>query len=124
MIYAEKNIYINCSTVNRIDAILIAGKDSSNDGNVITCANSNGEIPEINSQERSHQLVIYGAVIANKLVPTRTYGAATGANSIIPAEIINFDPTLYLWGGSDATTSEDRNTNMDITYIKELAPRY
>ena len=124
VIYAEKNIYINCSTVNRIDAILIAGKDSSSDGNVITCANSNGEIPEINSQERSHQLVIYGAVIANKLVPTRTYGAATGANSIIPAEIINFDPTLYLWGGSDATTSEDRNTNMDITYIKELAPRY
>ena len=124
VLYAEKNIYISCSTVNRIDAILIAGKNSSEDGKVITCANGDGVIPDVNSQERSNQLTIYGAVIANKLIPSRTYGAATGANSIVPAEIINFDPSLYLWGGSGENTSEDRNTNMDITYLKEVAPRY
>lgn len=124
ILYAEKNIYINCSAVSRIDAVMIAGKDGTKDGIVKTCADIDGNEPDVNSQERSHQLSIYGAVIANKLVPNRTYGAATGANSIVPAEIINFDPTLYLWGGSDAATSEDRNTNMDVTYLKEVAPRY
>ena len=124
VIYAEQNIYINCN-VSRIDAILIAGKNSSQNGEVRTCVTStNGTIPGVDTATRAKQLKINGAVVANKLTPSRTYGAATGANSMIPAEIINFDPTLYLWGGDDTDDSGGRNTNVDITYSKELAPRY
>ncbi|MBR3115702.1 hypothetical protein IKF30_00515, partial [Candidatus Saccharibacteria bacterium] len=66
-----------------------------------------------------------GAVIANKLILNRTYGAASGENSNIPAEIIDFDPSLYLWGGSSAG-SEDEEDNVEIqsVYVRELAPRY
>jgi len=134
VIYAEKEgtrggtIKIGCG-VTRIDAVLIA--DS-----VLTCDNlggDNGRINDaniqakINDQINSNQLKINGAVITGKLYPNRTYGAATGANSMIPAEIINFDPTLYTWGtttNSEAASGDSGgNSNLDITYQKELAPR-
>ena len=67
-------------------------------------------------------------VIAGELDAARTYGAATGANSIIPAEIINFDPTLYRFGGDDRNTNEESEENaslyLEVTYKKELSPRY
>ena len=111
VIYAKSNITIACD-VKRIDAILIS------EHKVKTCDSDN-----INAKANSEQLVINGAVIAANLIPNRTYGAATGANTIIPAEIINFDSTLYLWGGADDGEGSGE-ANMKMTYIHELSPRY
>lgn len=109
VIYAE-NIIINCDVTN-IDAILVANQ------NVKTCQSD-----DINSPDNSNPLTINGAVISNSFTPNRTYGAATGINSVVPAEIINFDPTLYLWGGSKADDNE--SILLDTTYIREVSPRY
>ena len=113
-IYA-RNINIKCN-VTRVDAALIAEEV------VNTCVDDDGNTPYLNSNLRSKQLVINGTIIANKLLANRTYGAATGANSIIPAEIINYDSTLYLWGQNN-TESLDSGS-LEVTYQTELAPRY
>ena len=111
VIYAKGNININCG-VGRIDALLIA------DNTVNTCADSN----DINSEKNSKQLFVNGAIIATRLIANRTYGAATGANSIVPAEVINFDPTLYQFGGS-AEANDDTTGRLDVSYMHELPPR-
>ena len=121
IIYTEKNINIACN-VSRIDAILIAG------GTVNTCADENGTSPEVNSAERSRQLIINGAVVAAELEAKRTYGAGPGVNSGVPAEILSFDPTLYRFGEVQASSEEagesfETTTNLDTVYQKELAPR-
>lgn len=133
IIYA-KNIYIRCQ-VKRVDAILIAenkidtctdwgGVDG--DGNILKPSN-----PPINDSSRSIPLRINGAVIADQLVLNRTFGATPGANRVengiergsgVPAEVINYDTTMLLWGRSQADTSS--SGRVDITYTHELAPRY
>ena len=121
VIYANK-VNISCG-VTRIDALIIA------DRTVDTCPDSAGN--KINQRKNSNQLVVNGAIIASKLAAHRTYGAATGINSIVPAEIINFDPSLYMWGGDDednggngdGNDSETGANNLNVTYIRELAPR-
>lgn len=116
VIYAKKNITIACD-VNSIDGLLIA------EGVVKTCADSDDE--DVNDSRRSNQLKVNGAILAGSLKADRTYGAASGANSIIPAEIINFDPSLYSWKGlqkeDESGKSQDRD--MDVTYLIEVAPR-
>lgn len=116
IIYAH-DIKIKCD-VGQIDAVLIA------EGNVNTCVDGNDETPsKENNQARSaKQLVIRGSVVANTLSLNRTYGAATGDNSIQSAEIINYDSSLYLWANSWA----DVSTSGDLTEaaIYEVAPRY
>lgn len=120
IIYAENNIYINCN-VERIDALLVAKT-------VVTCGNDfnmslsdSNIVSGINNLENSVQLMMNGAIIANKLIANRTYGAATGANSMISAEIINFDNTLYLWG----SRRSEANTSVKLTdaYTREISPR-
>jgi hypothetical protein len=121
IIYSDAEIIINCN-VKRIDAVLMAKT-------VSTCPSTN-----YSSEDNSNQLFIYGAVIANKLIANRTYGAATGNNSIVPAEIIDFDPTLYLWSGAHNGTDapegqednndKDKSLDVDIVYTRELVPRY
>lgn len=119
IIYASNNINISCR-VGRIDAVLM--------GNVVdTCSDSE----DINSEANSRQLTIYGAVLANRLEAKRTYGAAAGVNSMVPAEIIDFDPTLYLWNALNDTDSEgaeseeeNKDSSVDVVYTKELAPRF
>lgn len=120
ILYAENDIYINCE-VARIDAVLIA------DNVVKTCIKEyDGEratVPEdVNSSERAHQLTVNGAIIAKRLYADRTYGAGPGSTSIVSAEIINFDPTLYLFGGS-ATSNDNTTGRLETSYIHELAPR-
>ncbi len=110
VLYAEGDIIINCG-VQRIDAVLIAN------GDVNTCNSGN-----INAKQNSNQLKINGAVISNTLTLNRTYGAATGNNSIVPAEIINYDDSLYLWGNRKFDMSE--TGKIMTTYQKELSPRY
>ena len=110
IIYA-KNIKINCE-VTKIDAVLIA------DDNIDTCA----DIEDVNAEGRSKQLTIFGTVITDTLDLKRTYGAATGTNSAVPAEIINYDTSLYLWANQNAgLTKSGRITS---TYQRELPPRY
>lgn len=122
VIYSDNTIRINCS-VNRIDALLVAKT-------VNTCDNGDNDDNK-NLSKYSNQLFIYGAVIANELKADRTYGAATGANSMVSAEIIDFDPTLYLWEGAnnDADEADDsdddteKSFNLESVYLRELAPR-
>ena len=133
VLYSKKDIKINCN-VTRLDAILVA------EGSVITCNNlgdPNKGIYErikehINDGANSHQLVVNGAIVASKLYANRTYGTGRGINSIVPAEIVDFDPTLYLWGGAaGGQNNKTENNNksivegdLNVTYINELAPRY
>ena len=111
IIYAKNDINIKCD-VTRIDAVLIAEE------NINTCSDSD----DINAEKNSKQLRINGSVISNTLSLNRTYGAAKGVNSVIPAEIVNYDTSLYLWANkqADVTTSG----KMTEAYIGELAPRY
>ncbi len=128
VIYAKGDITISCgdaagnNAVTRIDALLVS------EGKVRTCDSTN-----INSRRNSTQLVINGSVVAKKLIPNRTYGAATGMNSIVSAEIINYDPTLYLWGsdgdddsdgdGDGGGDSSGFSGGLDITYTREIPAR-
>ena len=110
IVYTKGNIVIDCQ-VQQIDAVLIAEK------NISTC-NSGDQ----NAWQNSTQLNINGAVIADNFTLERTYGAATMYNSMVPAEIINYDASLYLWvnGKSDVT----KTGNIVTTYQTELSPRY
>lgn len=133
IIYAKNNIYINCD-VSRIDALLIANDTvvtCNNLGDVTNLKNESdkgkGELDRtisetINSSDNSNQLFINGAIIAKRLIANRTYGAASGANSVVPAEIVNFDPSLYQFSGS-IESDDDTTGRLDMTYIHELPPR-
>ena len=121
IIYAD-NISIACN-VTRIDAILIAN------GKVDTCPTNkdredlkDGDPVLINNPENSTQLTINGMIITNQLDLNRTYGAATGINSGIPAEIINYDASTILWSMNQIDT--DNYAGMSAVYQHEIAPRY
>ncbi len=126
IVYAQ-NIYIGCN-VRIIDAILVA------EDKVITCGDNVGGGDDsaildsvkssINNKSNSKQLIINGAVIANRVIANRTFGAATGGISIMPAEIINFDPTLYLWGVRTTGESSVSGGKLIVTNTKELPPRF
>lgn len=107
------NVDISCN-VKQIDALIIA------EGVVDTCYESD----EVNDPLRSNQLRVYGAIITSRLDAKRTYGAGPGANSGIAAEIIDFDPALYSFGGG-LTDEENDNVagRLDVSSIHELAPR-
>ena len=66
--------------------------------------------------------MVNGTIITHEMNANRTYGAAKGSNSIIPAEIINYDTTLYLWGSNEADVSE--SGKLTDTYSHELSPRF
>ena len=121
IIYAD-NISIACN-VTRIDAILIANNK------VDTCPTNkdreglkDGDPVLINNPENSTQLTINGMIITNQLDLNRTYGAATGINSGIPAEIINYDASTILWSMNQIDT--DNYAGMSAVYQHEIAPRY
>lgn len=112
----SKNINISCS-VNRIDAILIA------ENTIDTCYDASEDMTNkvaLNSQARSNQLIINGTMIADYLKLGRTYGASTGKNSGVPAEIINASTGIYLWGMQNNEGSDRLYT----VYLRELSPRY
>ena len=134
IIYA-KNIKIGCG-VTRIDGVLLAGT-GNDDGIIVTCGDkiSDGNLnvtrlsrlkqevgATINNKDNSHPLTINGSIVADILIPNRTYGAGPGANSMVPAEIINFDPTLYRFGGQ-RIEGDAVDIDLDVTYSRELAPR-
>ncbi len=117
IIYSGKNILISCD-VTRIDAVLIA------EGAVNTCVDPDdaSRTVDVDEEMRSSQLRINGSIISNTLTLGRTYGAATGVYSIVPAEIINYDTSLYLWSKKqNVATGTDKLVE---AYTSELAPRY
>ena len=114
IIYAG-NIKISCD-VTRIDAVLITAEG----GNINTC--SDADRKDANDVRRSKQLKINGTIITDKLIAGRTYGAGTGSASAVPAEIIDYDTSLYLWAMQNAKGSN--SGKMDVVYLTELAPRY
>lgn len=109
IVYSKRDIIIGCG-VTRIDAVLIA------EGVINTCNNN-----DVNSRDRSNQLKINGAIIANKLKANRTYGASAGMESGTPAEIINYDTSLYLWGASESDVT--KTGKLKVVYQTELPPR-
>ena len=115
LIIYGNNVKISCD-VSRVDALIVA------DNEVNTCVDNDGNTPNINSRLRSNQLRINGAIITGKVKMNRTYGAATGNNSIAPAEIINFDSTFYLWGARESSIAE--SGKISTISITELPPRY
>ena len=115
IIYSKKNISIDCS-VQRIDAVLIA------EGDINTCYSGEKNEENYNGESNSNQLIINGATISNTLTLNRTYGAATVFNSIISAEIINYDTSLYLWANKQ--TNVTGSGTMKEASVRELAPRY
>ena len=123
LIIRADNININCN-VTRIDAVLIADKLQSGSiaGNIDTCANANDNDDRYsNDGQRSVQLKINGAVIAGSMTAGRTYGAGTGAYSVIPAEIVDYDTSLYLWGSPRADAGG--SGKLETVYVQELSPR-
>ena len=111
LIIYGNNVTIGC-TVTNIDAIIIAEKDLN------TCVSSN-----INNRENSYQLMVNGAIVTNNLYLNRTYGAATGVNSKIQAETVNYDASVLLWGRAKADP-DNEHKNLTSVYIHEIAPRY
>ena len=111
IIYA-RNINIDCS-VTEIDAILIA------ESNIDTCYNYSNIL---SSSESSVKLYIRGVTISDKLDMKRTFGAATGKYSDEPAEVVDYDTSLILWGRYMSGAGE--SGKMVMTYQHELAPRY
>jgi len=132
VIHASSNINILCG-VNRIDAVLLAA------GTVNTCSDAG----DIDDESRSNQLVVNGTIITNEMKLERTYGNSMGISdggyvsddveggshakhtvpgSETPAEIINYDMSLLIWGASMAGAGESNTLTM--TYQYELAPRY
>lgn len=108
-IVIAENIEIGCG-VKRIDGLLVAT------GTVNTCKSEDQEDRE--KEDHSNQLIVNGAIIAGGLVANRTYGAGPWVYSIVPAEIVRFDPTLLdLDLGSN-------DSNPKIVNITELPPRY
>ena len=111
MIFADGDIDINCG-VGRIDAWLVAR------GTINTCADV--EADDVNNAARSNQLFVRGVLIADKLELTRTYGASTGKDSAIPAEIFVLSAENRFFGKS--SSSED--PTLYTVYLRELSPRY
>lgn len=123
LIYADE-IEISCG-VTRIDAILVAK------GNVNTCdglAASPTIIKDASAQAtnddpaRRNQLVVNGAIVTGDLTLARSFGNSAGANSMAPAELINYDSSLYLWANRQAEGAT--SGVFSETAIRELAPRY
>lgn len=115
MVIFAKNVNIGCN-VQRLDALIVA------EDNVTTCGTSAPVQSPALEQDNSLQLVVNGAIVSGTLTLNRSYGAATGADSITPAELFNYDSSLYLWSyrNAEAATSGQ----MTETSSKELAPRY
>lgn len=116
IIYAKGgDIRVSCN-VKRVDAILL----TDNGFSVDTCYQSSDS--GWNDAARSNQLVVTGAISTGKLNLKRSYGTGVGAYSIVPAELINYDSSLYLWANSQSEGAT--SGQMSETAIRELAPRY
>lgn len=114
IIISDKSLYIN-SNVSKVASQLIIDK-----GIIYTCTNGMERITDPANAACSSQLKISGTVVAQKLKLDRTYGAATGNYSSLPAEIIDAGLVTTLWSGA----SESKAPSLHTVYTRELSPRY
>ena len=114
--------------VNQIDAWLVT------DGNVNTCTEFT--IGSGSSEQCTNPLIINGPVVAKSLSLNRTAGANPGSGaedtsnvlyknlandgSVTPGEIFNLRPDTLYW----AYGQSQRFSQANVTYTRELAPRY
>ena len=127
LIIAKKGIDVK-ENVNQIDAWLVT------DGNVNTCTEFT--IGSGSSEQCTNPLIINGPVVAKSLSLNRTAGANPGSGagdtsnvlyknlandgSVTPGEIFNLRPDTLYW----AYGQSQRFSQANVTYIRELAPRY
>lgn len=126
IVILANRINIECG-VNRIDAILIAREG------INTCSNPGGSDAK-KARNAQRQLVINGAIkvgykknngeMLGTLELNRTYGASTGNNSMVPAEIINYDNSMLFVGGSGGGSASADPNKLEVQHVRELAPRY
>lgn len=94
------NIYVD-SNVSELDGIYVAQGDGTNTGKFVSCSDStpqalygSGNIATCNQQ-----LVVNGAVAAQKVILNRTYGDINGGgipHPQAPGEVIRFTPLLWM----------------------------
>ncbi|MBQ6127959.1 hypothetical protein IJI69_04755 [Candidatus Saccharibacteria bacterium] len=130
LIIADGGIVIS-DRVTQIDAWLITN------GNINTCNGLNASSGSFSASTCGNQLIVNGPVFANSLTPVRNSGANGGVGSgnsggnpiyynltddgsIQPAEIFNLRPDVLYWAYSQA----QRFSQANVTYTRELAPRY
>jgi len=130
LIIADGGIVVS-DRVTQIDAWLITN------GNINTCNGLNASSGSFSASTCGNQLIVNGPVFANSLTPVRNSGANGGVGSgnsggnpiyynltddgsIQPAEIFNLRPDVLYWAYSQA----QRFSQANVTYTRELAPRY
>lgn len=130
LIIADGGIIIS-DNVTQIDAWLITN------GNINTCNGWTQGTTSFSADSCSRQLIVNGPVFANSLTPVRNSGADGGTGignsggdpiyynltddgSIQPGEIFNLRPDVLYWAYSQA----QRFSQANVTYTRELAPRY
>ena len=117
IIYSKGDIYIE-PAIKRIDAWILA------EGDIYTCATGkDNKRVRINTGASACdiQLTISGPIVANTIYFDRTANGEVGANTITqPAEIVDLNPGLYLFGYNETSSQ----TQPITTYIQKLAPRY
>ena len=109
---ANKNIEVS-STVTRLDGIY------QTYGDFITCYQSMTGGIGVDSAVCKEQLVVNGAVTANRLILRRIKGADL-TDRATAAEIFNFRSDIFLSAYGDSQTG----TALRTTSEKELPPRY
>ncbi len=113
VIIATGNINIQ-SSVTQMDGLYVAR------GTMSTC--SNAPPGNLSVSTCNAQLTVNGAVIVGNLSLLRTFGAdgATDVTRKQPAEVINFNPEMYL----RSALSSSNSTTLRVVDEKDLPPRY
>lgn len=113
-----RNISIS-DAVTRVDSWLIAkGTNVTTNGVINTCASKSAS-SRLTISDCNQQLTVNGPVVANRLLLLRTFGAGSGVNAGVPAEIFNLRPDAYVWGYDQANSTRRANT----VYLREAPPR-
>ncbi|MBR2586881.1 InlB B-repeat-containing protein [Candidatus Saccharibacteria bacterium] len=128
-IIIARNINI-AEGVTRIDALLVAkgSKNSSGKydvgGTINTCTTNTGGDIALSNTTCANPLKINGAMVANKILYRRTYGAdpnsPSGNTVSSPAETVNYSASTLLWGMERSTSASTPTT----VYLKKMPVRY
>ena len=94
VIVKNGNVYVN-NNVAEIHGIFYIG--GAGKGNFYSCATATG-VPSTDYNTCNHPLTVYGAVTANKLILSRTYGSVHASIGVAaaPAENFYYSPEVWL----------------------------
>ena len=113
VIVQNGNIYVN-NTVSEIHGVFYAA--GSGRGLFYSCATASG-MPSTDYNTCNHQLTEYGAVTANQLILSRSYGSvhATTGTPAAAAENFFYSPEVWLAPADSTTTSSDTIYNSYVS---------